>query len=209
MDLDDLIAAAQPRTEEVRVCVRGDLVSKHIKLVEELNGALSKDKSLGANSEAQRISAEIVALENEQEEHSLTFRISEVSARKWANLLAKYPPTPKQRREQNADHDPDKFPPAALAACCVEPEVSPLQAERLFDTLHAGDWNKLWFAVIGLNVTGTPSPKLAAATELLQANGQSSTTQPPEASPEESSLAGSGERSPDTTTTSKGDSTTP
>lgn len=197
MDLDELIATASPRTQTVQVCARGDLVARHEELVEQL-GATAGTGSLGGNSDAHRISEEIVAVEEAMDASTLSITLRSVSRKVWADLLAKHPPG---REHKGQDHNPETFPPAALAACAVEPPITVEQATKLADTLPTGEWNKLWLAMIGLNVVAMPHPKLAAATELLRANGRSSTTSADTDSLAAPSSAGSGEASPPTTTT--------
>lgn len=189
MNVDDLIATAQPRTEVVRICARGDLVTRHAEAVARLREASAGDDSL-AGPDTHAAAGEVVALEAKQEAATVEFVVHAVSRKVWADLLAKHPPSAEDRRAGH-DHNPQTFPIAAIAACVDDLTVE--QAQKLSEVLHMGEWNKLWVTAIGLNVTGTPSPKLAAATDLLRANGHSSITSPPEESPEAGSLAGSGE----------------
>lgn len=191
MDIDELIATAQPRIERVRICARGDLVAAHQAAVRDLDEAVRGDDSLAGSPEVHEAAERVRAIEEEQEASTVEIAIHAVSRRKWADLLAKHPPSNEQRRA-GLDHDPDTFPIAVVAACSED--VTEEQARQLADVLPPGEWNKLWATAFGLNLTETPHPKLAAATELLQANGRSSTTSAHEASPEAGSLAGSGEQ---------------
>lgn len=193
MNLDELIATAQPRTEKVRVCARGDLVAAHAEAVQALDLAARTDDSLSGSENTRAAATRVKEIEDEQEASTVTFTLAAVSRRRWADLLAEHTPSKEQRRS-GLDHDPDRFPVAAVAACVIDPEMSEDQARQLADVLPPGEWNKLWVATLGLNITEMPHPKLGAATELLQANGRSSTTPPSEASPAAGSLAGSGEQ---------------
>lgn len=208
---DDLIAAAQYRTVKVMVCARGDLVTRKEQLVDEFDRATQaarSDRSLGGNSEAARLAAAIVDVETEIQEASIEVVMSAVSRRAWADALAANPPS-KSDRLTGLDHDPHRFPVAAVALCAKTPALTLEQAERLADVLTTAEWSKLWMAALTLNVVGLDSPKFTAATELLLANGHSSTTPPPAASPEAPSLAGSGEQSPSTSTTTEDASSDP
>lgn len=169
-----LIATAQPRTSEVRVCARGDLVDQHAILVGSLADAEQNSKgSLAADPVVNEIATQIVAVEEEQEASTVTFVLQSVSRRVWADLLAEHPPRP---QDKGVDHNPDTFPPAVLAACSKSPKVSAAEAVQMMDVLPVAEWTKLWLGAVGLNVTATPHPKLVAATELVRANGVSSTT---------------------------------
>lgn len=164
LSLEELIATAQPRTREVRVCARGDLVDRHAQLVDELDEA---SDSLGAPKRAKEIAAEILAVEEEQEEYTLVVTLASVSRRVWADLLAEHAPR-KEDREKGLDYHPVTFPPAAVAACAKEPALTYDTADRLASTLPAGEWNKLWLTAVELNVMGTPHPKFRAAAEIAQ-----------------------------------------
>lgn len=170
-DVDALLASAAPRTREVRVCARGDLVDRHAHLVSQL-AALEKAHtgSLAGNPEVQAVSAEIVAVEAEQEASTLTFHLTSIGRRKWAGILADHPP---RKQDKGMGYNPETFPPAAVAACCTSPALSEDQAVRLTEKLPEGEWGKLWVTCLNLNLSETPHPKLGAATELARANGSS------------------------------------
>jgi len=193
VNVDDLIATAQPRTEKVRICARGDLVAKHEAAVQALAEAIAgrDDDSLAGTPEITAAAEAVKAIEAEQDEFTFELVVSSVSRNRWADLLAKHPPTKEQRR---AGHfaDPTTFA-VAVVAECVE-GLDAAKAAQLADVLPISEWSKLESAALIPNATETPVPKLPAATELLQANGQSSTTPQPAASLEDGSLAGSGEQ---------------
>lgn len=191
MNIDELIATAQPRTQLVRICARGDLLARHAETVRALGAAAEDDSDSLASTAVHDAAAAVQAIEEEMEAATVVFTVQSVSRQTWADLLAKYPPSKEQRRAGH-DHDPARFPPAAVAASVIDPEMTEAQGQQLAETLHAGEFNKLWMAALELNITETPHPKLAAATELLQVNGPSSTTPQSEESPEVGSLAGSG-----------------
>ncbi len=188
----DLIATAQPRTVEVQVCARGDLVDRHAVLVRELaeaEGNVQKAASIADDPEVSRIAGEIVACQDEQEASTVTIVLQSVTRRVWADLLAAHPPRP---QDKGLDHNADTFPPAVVAACAKEPALTEDEANQLADVLPVAEWTKLWLGAVGLNVTQTPHPKLQAATELVRANGGSSTTRGAKGSRGRSSSVGSG-----------------
>ncbi len=191
--IDDLIASATTRTEEVRVCARGDLADRHFEAAQELQRWLEVEGSdaLAQDSNVRALNEALVALEEEMEAATVTIRVGTVAAYKWANLLRLNPPS-REQREQGFDNDPDRFPPAAIAACAIEPRITVDQAEQLRNTLHLAEWNKLWIAVLLLNTQEIPSPKLGAATATLLASAPSSTPASDEGSLAGPSSAGSG-----------------
>lgn len=191
MNLDELIATAQPRTETVRVCARGDLVEKHAAAVAAYQAALDADDSLAGSHASREAAGAVQAIEAEQDAHTVSLTVRAVSRNEWADLLASNAPTKEQRRS-GYPANPDTFPVAVVAACTVELAGDETKAQELAGVLHMGEWAKLENTALRLNGNETPHPKLPAATELLQANEGSSTTPPPAASPEDGSLAGSG-----------------
>lgn len=170
--VDRLLATGKPRTREVRVCLRGDLVDRHEALVAELEAAAEGSPSISGSSEVRRIAAEIVAVEEEQEDSTVTFVLQSASRLEWADLLKEHPPRPV---DKGHDHNPETFPPAAVALCAVDPHLTEDEAVRLFNApeMHTAEWNKLWMAALALNITATPHPKLVAASELAKASGNS------------------------------------
>lgn len=205
-DVDEIIAKAAPRTREVQVCLDPGLITAHEAAVLDLQQAMAEDDGL-VGSDAVRTAAERVEeVERQIDQATHTFVLRSVSRREWADLLAKYPPSAEQRRAGH-DADPDRFPVAAVAACLVEPALSEQQVRKLAesDAMTFGEWQKLWLAALTLNVPPVPAPKLEAATALLRLSGRSSTTPDLEVSPDHGSLAGSGEQSQSTTTTTPDD----
>lgn len=192
MNIDELIATAQPRTEKVRICARGDLVAAHAEAVAAMAAASDGDDSLAGNPATIEAAERVAAIEAEMDAAAAELTVQAVSRNRWADLLKDHPPSKEQRRLGYV-YDPETFSVAVVAACLMPPlEVD--KARELADALPHAEWQKIERAAMTLNLTETPSPKLAAATELLRANAQSSTTPQPAASLEVGSLAGSGEQ---------------
>jgi hypothetical protein len=180
VNIDDLIATAQPRIEKVRICARGDLVAKHQDAVVAMAATVSDDDSLAGNPATVEAAEAVRAVEDEMEAATVEVTVATVSRNQWADLLGTHPPSKEQRRLGHA-YDPETFAIAMVAACLVPP-LTDEKAKELAGAIPFAEWQKLERAALMLNVSETPSPKLAAATELLQANGRSSTTSDPEGS---------------------------
>lgn len=193
--IDELIATAQPRTEQVRICARGDLVASHAEEAAALDRLMRArtDESLEGDPALEEAAARVVAVEEALEAATVTFTVRSVSRQRWADLVRAHPPSTQERRAGH-DTDPATFPVAVIAACTQTPAMSEDQARKLAEVLPSGEFQKLWMAALNLNLNPTPAPKLGAATDLLRANGRSSTTSAPEASLEDGSSAGSGEQ---------------
>lgn len=72
------------------------------------------------------------------EVEDLTMLFRAISSLAYDNLINKYPPTAKQKLE-NATYDIEKFGPALIAACAVEPDLSYDEAKSLWDS---DEWSR-------------------------------------------------------------------
>lgn len=166
----DLLERATPLVVEVAVCTAGDLVTRHASLMAQLDG-LSKSGSIGGNPEAVAVLEQIEAVEAEQEASTMVVKVKSVGRRAWADLLREHPPRPE---DKGWDHNTDTFPVAAVAASIGVPVE---QVDALAESLPPGEWGKLWDAAAFVNAGPMPHPKVPArVTELVRANGRSSTT---------------------------------
>lgn len=180
--IDEFLGEYQTPTIEVGVCPRRDLVNEHARLDEEL--AKSRLSSLGtlAESSDQHDAAErLQELEDEIAAATRTFRFKALSRQRWRALMAEHAPD-KEHKADGLDFNPETFPPVAISACSDAPAITKDQAARLVDTLPLGEFQKLWAAVLDVNIGVTQTPKSALATGILRMNGGSSTTAPPEES---------------------------
>jgi hypothetical protein len=189
-DIDALIATAAPRTVEVPVCARGDLVDRHAALVRELADVEARSTgSIAGNKDVERVAQQIVEVEQEQEATTITLVLRSLPRAAWIDCAGKHPP---RKEDKGLEFNSVTFPPAIVAQCCEA--LTEEQAVKLSEILPQGEWLKLWNAAVGLNVLGVPHPKLAAATEIARVNGSSSISQAPPASRDRASSAGSGEQ---------------
>lgn len=194
ISVDDFIATAAPRTETVRVCARNDLVRRHQELVLELKRTLGvRPDALGAEHDlpdgAEELLEELASVEEEQERSTLEVELTSIGAQAWADLLRLHPPGKEHRGHA---HNPDTFPPAAVAACSVTPKLTEEQAAQMFEKIESAEWAKLWVAAIRLNELETSYPKLQAAVDLLRAKRPSADSPEPTGSLAEPSSVDSG-----------------
>lgn len=168
----DLIARAKPRTIEVPVCSAGDLVDAHDQLTTELARYRHTSESLagGQDGTITALAQRIADVEADMEASTVTYRVQSIGRKAWADLKAAHPPT-KEEAKRGLDVNMATFPQAAIAACAVEPTVSPAEAEQLTVVLPDGEWGKLWAAVLGVNLGVMDTPKSAAAAAILRASG--------------------------------------
>lgn len=183
-DITEVLAQVVRAQRSVPICVRGDLVEKARELHEEYAAALLYDADHNEPDTAPAVAELIEAAQAEAEAATVTFTVGAVPANVWRRLVAEHPPT---------DDDLDgwrwnleTFPPAALAAACLDPVMDEVQADALADALSDAQWEKLWNAVLAVNLADD-LPKFASATAAPATSGTSSTT----AGPSESLTASS------------------
>ena len=189
-DLDAFLDGYELPVEEVPICGRAGLVADHAR-AEAAVLAARADAGLGG--ETQELLDNLAAIEAEIEASVIVFRVTAVSQRRWADLLAAHPPT-SDGRKKGMPYNPESFDPAALVACAVEPAVTSEQAARLRDTLPTVEWARLMLAVLTVNQEATAPPKSLLLSALHLTSETSSTTPPSGDFLDQGSLGASGEQ---------------
>lgn len=181
--LGDIIAAATPAERVVTVCVAGALIAEHQELERELEAAQRADTRvrLGQAPTAPKIAQRIEKLQERMREHTYLFRFRSLTPKRWADLLAEHP-DPDGKRAFNVD----TFPPAAIAACCVEPEGmgDRAQLDKLLDIVSPAQMNELFNGAWDVNTTAPKEATSYAASAVLRSSGTNSDTASPSESPE-------------------------
>lgn len=176
----DVLKKAKPAQRSVEICVDGSVSAEHEELVAELEGlavanpgAIDPRLSGPRDPAAVALAERVTALEAEMAEATVTFRFRALAAKPWSDLLAKHP-DPKRERLFN----PDTFVPAAIAACCIDPEGfdDAEQVAALFDALSAGQQTDLFEAAWEVNQSGPKGQTSLLASALLQPSVTSSPT---------------------------------
>lgn len=165
----ELLDHATPRSIEVSVCARGDLVDAHDRLERQLTSQRSPDQGSLAGSAAPditEIARQVRDLEDQIADASLTYTVTSIGRRAWADLKRQHPPT-RDEAKKGLDTNMATFPQAAIARCC-SPEITLEQSERLTEVLPEGEWTKLWTAVLGVNLGVMDTPKSGVAAAILR-----------------------------------------
>jgi hypothetical protein len=179
-DVDAWLDGYQPRSVEARVTVRYDLIEEHQRLELKLAGS-------SADDDRHKLAEKIVALEGEIAAEEKVFTFRDIGGR-WLALIGEHPPTKDQLEgDAQLDHNPETFPPAAIAESSTDPKLSVRQVERLREKLRLVEWQKIWAAVLEVNLGVAAAPKSLLAGAVLRMNGASVTTPAPEGSPAASS----------------------
>ncbi len=91
--------------------------------------------------------------------NEVTLKYQAIGMRAYDRLVSKHPPKPEQRAE-GSSFDIDTFAPALIAACSVEPEMTPSEAKAIWDSedWSRGDVMVLFRNAVELNNRGLDIP---------------------------------------------------
>lgn len=154
-DISELLAGASPRELTVQVCLAGDAAGELEALEAEL-GQLGEwaPTSIAERNPAFELQERIEAARQRVREAAVEFRFRALGHRAYSNLLAAHP-APEGSKEP---YDAGTFLPAVLVACCVEPSLTPAQADRLLDVVNDGTARTLFAAALAVNEEPSPLP---------------------------------------------------
>lgn len=77
--------------------------------------------------------------------------VTALGSKAWDDLLAEHRPTD-EHRSWGLDWNPQTLPPAAIAACSVDPKLTPEQVVELSEVLSKNQFLTLWGSVLTVNV---------------------------------------------------------
>jgi hypothetical protein len=132
------IGAAKPAEAVVSVCLRRDLAQAVTELEQQkLERLAESPESLAGPPDLSDLDAQIADLKVQQEEHTFSFRLRELSYRRWDQLEAAHPPLEGQKERLNLA----TFLPAVVRAAVVEPQLDDEDWDMLLGKRveHAGD----------------------------------------------------------------------
>ena len=185
MPFADWKADATIEKSVVAVCFNRALFAEWTEASEQLQAARP------GNDDVEQLAARVVDLteqvERDKQAHTFTFETVPYSV--WRGLVEDHPPTDKQR-EQNKylDYNPDTFPPVAVAASCVDPELTVEDAGWLREHLPRLEFDRLFEAAFQVSVGGGDLPKSVIAIAKTLASGLRSITAANEESPSPGSV---------------------
>lgn len=188
------------RRVEARVLFDGTLIDQHAALDAALTRAIrdeirhdDDDGSLTETSPRFDLIDQINLLEARIATEEQLFVFEGIGESRWQILAAEHPPTPVDL-DLGSPFDPRTFPPAAIAATCVQCPAGDIldvdDAQWLFDSLDHAEWSKLWGACLLANMGQGDRPKSLIATVAAITSARRSTIAPRAASRTRSSSHG-------------------
>ena len=154
-DISSLLEQASPREATVQVCLAGD-VGAELEALEAELADLGEwtPTSLGQANPAFELRERIEAARQRVRDAAVEFRFRALGHRAYSNLLAAHP-APEDSKEP---YDAGSFLPALLAACCIEPSLTPAQVDRLLDVVNDGTARILFQMALSVNEEPSPVP---------------------------------------------------
>ena len=164
---------------DVPVLLDPEAAAKHRALEEELRKAEAKPGGSLGDRTAGQIAQDIADLYESTE--PTVFKFAPLSPQAWADLIAEHHPP----KGEKADVNVETFWPAAMAACCIDPEdATEADFRRLRDSgkVSNGTWNLLISGCREANEGTLDIRPTAAASRHLRLSALRSPTAPQEAS---------------------------
>jgi hypothetical protein len=167
-----------PDRREVSVCLDRRLVSALIvaKKAAETS-AEGGPKMLGKDPEIEALEMRVLELEDAIRSKSRTLVFEGLGWGRWRDLLAKHPPEADQadvfaravqlgfmpHAVENIGYNAETFVPDAIVASCIEPTITIHEATTLLRKSPPGVLERIWTAVLEVNLAGGSDPFVAPA----------------------------------------------
>lgn len=160
--------------------MRADLLDEIASLEAHASRAREVDKRENRDPVAPALAERIRQLEDELADSEVTFRFQGLGRRAYAKLVAEHPPTDAQKGDAEAAnaravYNNDSFPPALLAAACVEPEGTTLEdMTDVWENWSEGQVAPMWSACLTANMAAADvGPKSLIASAILDGSATS------------------------------------
>lgn len=156
--LDDFLGAYRAPRKSTRVTMRADLLAEHAQLKDDYQAAMRGDMAENRLPVAPAIRDRLAQLEDEIGESEFTFTFEALPRGEYVALVGEHPPRPEDTKG-GLPFNADTFSPALIAACAVEPTMSIEDADRMLGKLSPGQFDKVWTAVVAVNLGDDAAPK--------------------------------------------------
>lgn len=182
------IKAKHRRTRvSVAIPMAADLADEHGRLAVELKRARDEDEQHNRDPQAPLIAQRMLDLEVEIRASEVTFTFEAIGRGAKRQLLRKHQPTDAQRDEASSQgvddiaFNIDTYPPALLAASCVQVvdaagdsvDVADIDWVEIWGDWNEGQLQRLWRACLAADAGVADTPKSTAASALISASGKS------------------------------------
>lgn len=152
MNIEELLEQAQLPQKTASICIRTDLVARWEELHAEFKQADTEAKSLGEPSPRAAIARELQELQEQLNQHRVTFTFEALPTGEYSQLLEQHP------GQGSKKLNTDTLLPALLARCCINPVMTEQQATALVAKLSLGQADELFTAAWNVNQSTVDIP---------------------------------------------------
>lgn len=146
MDFDTINARRKPREATTYIVLDHDLVARVDELERDIRLAERVDQKENRTPQAPKLQAELERLEREIHEAAVPFRFRALPRKEYRTLLEDHKDESGQKRWNT-----ETFPPALIAACAVDPELTLEQATTVWDEWDENQTATLFHAAYMVN----------------------------------------------------------
>jgi hypothetical protein len=155
------------------VVMRADLLDQIDQLENELIEIRQDDERLNRVALAPHVAEKIRELEKQAQASEVRFAFKGLGRGEFARIQAAHPATEEIKAEfgENTDINPRTWPPALMAASCIEPtELAGNLPEwtQIHEEWSDGQVMRIWATCMGANAGVASPPKSAIASEVLR-----------------------------------------
>lgn len=153
MNIDDILEEVRLPRKTASLCLHGDLVARWAELHAEFKQAPEKASSLGEPSPRAALAKQLEALREQMAEHERLFTFEALPASEFSELLKAHPVQSGTER-----FNVETFPPALIARCAIDPQMTLDQAGRLLAKVSYAQRDQLFEAAWAVNVKAVDIP---------------------------------------------------
>jgi hypothetical protein len=162
-DIKDILAKARPREHTVRICLAGDVAAEVERLEAELAATSSwQQQSIADAHPGIEIAEQIKEARERMTAAEVPFTFRALGAKAWSDLVAEHPSD-----KPDEAWDDESLAPALVAACSVDPVMTPDDVEALWEQLNLGQRQELINAAWSVNGEATTVPFALHASAIL------------------------------------------
>jgi hypothetical protein len=163
-DITDILKKAKRRQKSVFLALAGDKLAELERLEKEL-AALGDAWAPGSIAETdprKKLAEKVSAVRQAVRDSETEFKFEALGDKAWSDLVAAHPP-----KEKGHAFDPETFAPALIAACAIDPVMTPDQVKELFDVFNHAQRDALWQGAFDVNTEATGIPFSLTASGIL------------------------------------------
>lgn len=169
MDIAEVLKRAKAPERTVVLFLDADLAAEHDDLNRQLLAAQQAGGgTMRASTKTGELAKRIRDLEERMQSSAVTFRMRGLSAFRRDEWFAANPP----REGKEESFNPVTGLPSLIAACCVDPEMTPEQAQQLCEQIGTGQADRLFSAAFEATNGAGEVPFSVAASATLRASEQ-------------------------------------